>query len=44
MYCKNCKVRLKSYLKECPLCNTPINNEAFNTSIINNTNIKYNHQ
>ena len=26
MYCKNCNVKLKGYLNECPLCHTKINN------------------
>lgn len=26
MYCKKCNVKLKDYLKKCPLCNTPVNN------------------
>ncbi len=49
MYCKNCKVRLKDYLKECPLCHEEIDNNIeennpYNTYIENfqtKVNIKY---
>lgn len=49
MYCKNCKVRLKEYLKECPLCNEKVDNKSdesnpYNTYVENfstRVNIKY---
>ena len=49
MYCKKCNVRLKGYLKECPLCNTPVNNNSdddnpYNSYVENfqtRVNIKY---
>ena len=49
MYCKNCNVRLKEYLKECPLCHEKIEKKddetnPYNTYIENfstRVNIKY---
>ena len=49
MYCKKCNVRLKEYLKECPLCHTKVENKNDETNPYNpyvenfstRVNIKY---